>query len=213
MSAAKVQEVSSGPTPGAVMPIEQLPFVAARLSLLRADPHDAHARHHAQDRTFVLVHRWKVLVDQLPMIRSSTMGCLEAVEGKNGITFRIANREKYDTIQTTIREHSEQITRLEIAMRELDSVGCGWLDEMRSQRDSLAGAERQARSVLSSWASAAIQKNFGKSKSAEESLAEDPIYQAKKAGAEARIAKAKAELADLVPRLERIEDILSGVGC
>jgi chromosome segregation ATPase len=201
------------PMPGAVA-IGELPFVTQRLALLLADPHDANARQHAQDRTSQAVFKWKILTDQLPKIRSSTTSCLEAVEGKGGaITLRIANREQYDTTQAAITEHTDQIIALERAIRELDALHCGWLDEMRGQRDSLSAVENQQRAMLTSWATSALQKKVHARMSAEDVLAKDEIYQDKKAKVESQIARAKTALDALIPQIEKIEDILRGVGC
>jgi hypothetical protein len=184
--------------------IMDLQFVRDRLPLLQADRGDRVAMKRASDRTSRAVFRWKVLSDQLPQIKSSTMSCLEAVEGRGGtILFRIADRVQYDTIQATIKEHTEQIAALELAIRELAAMCCGWIDEMRSQRDSLSAVENQQRSMLTSWATSALQKKVHARMSAEDILAKDETYQDKKIKVESQIARAKTALETLIPQIER----------
>jgi hypothetical protein len=67
--------------------------------------------------------------------------------------------------------------------------------------------------MLSSWASSAIQRGANSRKSVEEILANDELYQDKKTKAARQIETSKKALAKLEPKLERIESILSSVGC
>jgi len=204
------------PMPGAVtVTVEELPFFRARVGLLQPQT-DLISRKRAGDRTVEIVRRYAILSENLPMVKSQTMSCLEAIEGKGGaVSLRICNRGKFDAIKQSVREMEEEQSRLEQAVRALqDLIGpADFLDEMLSRRDSLSSVEGQQRAMLSTWASAAIQKSSNKRKSAEEALAGDEIYQSKKTQAEGQIQRAKAALEPLIPQIERIETILSGAGC
>ena len=210
---AATKETHSEPvTP--VVPIEELAFVKARLPVLQPDKGDLVASKRAGDRTTFLVRKWKLLTDELPKIRTQTMGCLEAVEGKGGaVILRVCDRQRYDALQEAIVDRQAQITAIEQAMRELDSLNAGWIDELRSNRDALAGTERKQRAMLTSWATSALQKNSNSSRTAEEILKGDEQYQNRKTKVEAQVARSKATLDDLILRLERIEEILSSCGC
>jgi len=60
-------------------------------------------------------------------------------------------------IETTMCLRQEEETgKLERAIRELDSLRCGFLSEMHDTRSSLAAIEPQQRQLLSGIASAAI---------------------------------------------------------
>lgn len=207
------------PTPGhaaseaAIVPISELPFMRVRLDLLQPQ-RDAVGRQRAQDRTALLVAKWKILNETLPMIRSSTLSTLEAVEGKAGVvSLRICYREKYDAIQKSIKETTEGITELEQAARELDEMHAGFLSEMRNTRSSLLGVENQQRAMLNTWASSAIQRGANSRKSIEDILSGDQLYQGRKAKVEFQISNAKKALDTLSPEIEKIETILASVGC
>ena len=197
------------PTPGPV-PIMELPFVAQRLVVMAPGSSDRHA----SDRSMMPVRKWKLLMEQLPLIRGQTIFCLEAAEGKNGVIgFKICDRARWDGLQQSLADHQEQISGLEVSLRELDALNCGWVDEMRSQRDSLSAVENQQRKMLSTWAQSALNKGYNSKLSVEEILSKDQQYQSKKVMVEGQIARAKTALADLVPKLEKVEDILKSVGC
>ena len=215
--AASVKETTittdAGISPAALIPVEELPFVRARLALLQPQS-DAVSRQRAQDRTVLLVAKWKILNETLPMIRSSTLSTLEAVEGKAGVvSLRICYREKYDAIQKSIKETTGGITELEQASRELDEMHAGFLSEIHNTRSSLLGVENQQRAMLNTWASSAIQRGANTRKSVEDILANDQLYQGTKSKVEFQISNAKKALDKLSPEIEKIESILASVGC
>jgi len=197
-------------TDAALTPLEELPFVRVRLAPQR----DAVGRQRAQDRTALLVAKWKILRENLPMIRASSLSCCEAVEGKAGVvTLRIFDRPKYDAIQASIKETVELITKLDQAARELDAMHAGFLSELHNTRSSLQGVENQQRAMLNTFASAAIQRGTNSRKSVEDILADDQLYQGRKTNVEFQIKTAKAGLEKILADIERIESILSTCGC
>jgi len=196
------------------VPIKDLPWVRARLSLFQAGNRDAVALKRAQDRTSLLVRRWQTLTENLSMIRAQTMTAIEATESKGGaVTLRIFDRPKFDAIKQSIRSQEEQITGLEGAIRELDGMHAGFISEMHDLRSSLGAVEAQQRTMLNSWAATALQKRPNIRLPAEEVLATDQLYLQKKAQVETQIKNAKEGLDVLLPQIEKVEAILEGVGC
>jgi chromosome segregation ATPase len=212
VSIATVRETASEPAKPPLVPIMELPFTRTRLPLLQAGGNAVDAAH-SRDRTCLLVGKWQALSDTLPKIRASTMTTQEAVEVKGAVVLRIADREKYVSLQATIKDHQEQIASIEQAIRELDALNCGWLSEIRSQRDARSSVESQQRKMLSTWATAALNKGYNSKLSVEEILSKDQQYLDRKAKVESQIARAKTTLDALIPQIEKIEAVLSGVGC
>lgn len=195
--------------------IEELPFMQARLRLIdpsiNKSPVDAKR---ASDPTVAPVLKRHILLDSLPMIRSETLRCCEAVEGKGGnVGLKVCDRIKFDNLQKSIKGQLEEIAALENAIRELDGIHAGWLDTLRSTRDSLAATEGQQKQVLAREASIALQRNAGRGKSPEDILAADQLYQAAKVRCETQISQAKRDLEKVAPEISKIESILSSVGC
>lgn len=209
--ATSVKDVSI--SPAAPILLEELPFVRARLGLITPQS-DAVSRQRSQDRTVGLVRKWKVLSENLPMIRSSTLSALEVVEGKAGaVSLQIFDRPKYDAIQSSIRETSEEITKLEQAMRELDGMHAGFLSELHNTRSALSGVENQQHVMLGTWAAAAIRRGANSRNSVEDILATDQIYQSKKSKVDSQISNAKENLAKVLDQIAKIEGVLDAVGC
>jgi hypothetical protein len=193
-----------------------LPFVRGRIHPYQDDIPEVIASQRSHDRTAILVRKYLTLVDNLPMIKSQTLTCCEVAESKGGaVVLRIFDRPKFEAIKQSIHDQEEQITAIEAAMRELDSMHCGWIDEMLATRSSLAHVEPQQRQLLSTFATAALQRGTGlnRRQGPEACLASDQIYQKKKAQVEKQIETAKKGLDDLIPRIEKIESILSSCGC
>jgi hypothetical protein len=120
-----IKETPTGPMPvavPAVVPVSELTFVTLRLPLLQPQS-DLVARKRAQDRTMTVIMKWSILCENLSMMRSQTLSCLEALEGKVGaVTLRIHDRAKFDSLQESIKQTSEQIGSLESAIRELNEL-------------------------------------------------------------------------------------------
>ena len=199
--------------PGAVA-VEELPFMRVRLPLLQPNQKDLIAVKRANDRTVALVRRYAILTENLPMVKSQTMSCFEAVEGKNGaVSLRICNRAKFDAIKQSVADMEEEQSRLEQAIRELDALRCGYLSEMQDARSSLAAIEGQQRQMLSGIAAGALQRGGNRRQDPEAVLQGDQLYQQRKTQAESQIATAKKALDVLIPKIEKIEAILSTCGC
>jgi len=212
---AREPTVAQGePTPGSAGAVEELPFMKARLHLLQPERSDLVAVKRAQDRTVLVVRRYLIIQENLAIARAQTLSCCEAVEGKGGaVSLKICDRSKFDVIKQSIAEMEEETGKLEQAIRELDSIHCGILQEMQATRDSLQGIEPQQRQMLSSVAAGALQRGGNKRQPPEEILAGDQIYLQRKTQVESQIATAKKEMGVLSPEIEQIEDILAGVGC
>lgn len=213
MAASAIREVTiTQESP--ILPIEELPFVAQRLPLLQPGLRDPHDRKRAGDRTVGLVGRWRALSDTLPKIRAATLACCEAVESKAGaVSIRVFDRPKFAAHKAAIGKHEEQIARLGTAILELNSLNCGWLEEMQDTRSSLATVEAQQQQLLSTHAAAALQRGARLRQAPEALLSGDQHYQGQKAMIERQIATAKNGLAKLEPEIAKIESILAGVGC
>jgi chromosome segregation ATPase len=197
-----------------IVPIAELPFVAQRLALLQPGQHSALDRKRVGDRTVLLIARWKILSENLPMIRAATLDCCEAVEAKGGaVTLKVFDRPKFANHKAAIREHEEQIAALEGAIRKLDEMHAGFVGELQDTRSSLSSVEPQQRQLLSGVAATALQRGARLRQTPEVILGQDQIYQAQKAKVEGQIATAKENLAKVEPEIEKIEAILSGVGC
>lgn len=215
--AASVKEATIAPVEPmlSAVAIEELPFMKARLPLLQPDLHGAVERKRAGDRTTFLAGSWKILSDDLPKIRAQTVTCLQATEGKNGaVVLKIADREKFDNLQSSIKNYEEQIGALENAIRELDTIcPVDYLDDLRATADSLRGIEPQQQQLLSTRATVALQRGARLRQSPETILEHDQLYQSQKATIERQIATSKQNLAKVMPKIEKIEAILAGVGC
>jgi chromosome segregation ATPase len=212
--AANVREATIITQENPILPIEELPFMRARLPLIQPGLRDPHDRRHAGDRTVGLVGRWRALSDTLPKIRAATLACCEAVESKTGaVSLRVFDRPKFANHKAAIIEHEEQIARLETAILGLDEMHAGFLYELQDTRSSLAATEAQQQQLLSTHAAAALQRGARLRQSPEAVMEADQLYQNQKATIERQIATAKQNLAKLAPEIEKIEAILSGVGC
>jgi len=198
---------------GEPVAVEELAFMRERLPLLQPGLLRPGDRKRAQDRTVHLAGRWKILSDDLPKIRAQTLTCLEASEGKGGaVVLRIADREKFDSLKESIKTYQEQIATTEDAIRALDEMHAGFLDELHDTRSSLAGAEAQQRQLLSSVATGALLRGSRLRQAPEAVLEQDQIYQAQKGRCEFQIATAKKKLAEVVSEIEKIEAILTAAG-
>ena len=191
--------------------IEGLPFVRARLSLEgRGDPV---SRKRATDPTAGPVREWRVLMDSLPVVRSQTMSCLEAVEGKGGVvSLKVCDRPKFDNIQQTIASTVKRIEALEAAFMKLDEIGADlWLDDLSSRISSLRAVEPHQMQRLGAAAAAAAVKPIYRGLTPEEALKRDEQYQRQKAIAESQISGAKADISRLEPVASRIREILESL--
>ena len=215
--AASVKEatIAPGEHEAAIVPIAELPFMRARLPLCAPGLTGAIDRKRAGDSTVHLAGRWKILSDDLPKIRAQTVTCLQATEGKNGaVVLKIADREKFDNLQSSIKNYEEQIGALENAIRELNAIcPVDYLDELRATADSLRGTEPQQQQLLSTHATVALQRGVRLRQSPEMVLEHDQLYQSQKATIERQIATSKQNLAKVMPKIEKIEAILASVGC
>lgn len=206
--------ITQGEPEAAIVPIAELPFMRARLPLCSPNLTGAIERKRAQDRTVHVAGRWKILSDDLPKIRAQTVTCLQATEGKNGaVVLKIADREKFDNLQSSIKSYEEQIANIEIAIRALDAMHAGFLSEMQDTRSSLATVESQQQQLLSTHAAAALQRGARLRQSPEAILEQDQLYQGQKAMIERQISTSKQNLAKLAPEIEKIEDVLARAGC
>jgi len=187
--------------------------MAARLPLLQPSLKDPISAKRATDRTVGPIRRWRVLTENLPMIRMQTMTTLEATEGKSGaVTLRVCDREKFDALQKTIKDYQEQIAVLEEGIRKLDAIGADlWIDDLQSRLSSLAATKAQQRKVLATWANAAISKPVYRGLTPEEILGKDELYLHHKQLCEAQISKAKAEYDALLPVVEKTEEVLGSL--
>jgi hypothetical protein len=194
--------------------IEDLPFMVDRLPLLRdggrADPV---SRKRATDPTMGPVREWRVLMDSLPVVRSQTMSCLEAVEGKGGtVSLKVCDRPKFDNIQQTIASTVKRIEALEAAFMKLDEIGPGlWLDDLNARLSSAKGIEVQQMERLRAVAAGVTGKPIYRGLGPEEALKRDEQYQRQKAIAESQIASAKAEISRLEPVAAGIREILESL--
>jgi len=84
---------------------------------------------------------------------------------------------------------------------------------MQDTRSSLAAIEPQQRQMLSGVAANALQRGEHRRQEPEAVLKGDQIYQQRKTQAENQIATAKKALDALIPKIEKIEDILNEAGC
>ena len=196
------------------MPIEDLPFMVARLPLLRDEGRvDPVGRKRATDPTMGPVREWGVLVDSLPVVRSQTMGCLEAVEGKGGaVSLKVCDRPKFDSIQQTISSTVDRIAVLETAIKKLDEIGADlWLDDLNARLSSAKGIEAQQMERLRAVAAVVTGKPIYRGLGPEEALKSDEQYQRQKAIAESQIASAKAEISRLEPVAAGIREILESI--
>ena len=191
--------------------IEGLPFVRARLSLEgRGDPV---SRKRATDPTSGPVREWRVLMDSLPMVRSQTVSCLEAVEGKGGVvSLKVCDKPKFDNIQQTIASTVKRIVILEAAITKLDEIGPDlWLDELNARLSSAKGIEVQQMERLRAVAAGVTAKPIYRGLGPEEALKRDEQYQRQKAIAESQISGAKADISRLEPVAARIREILESL--
>ena len=196
------------------MPIETLPFVVARLPLLRDEGRvDPVSRKRATDPTMRPVREWLILVDRLPMVRSQTMECLEATEGKGGaVSLKVCDRPKFDSIQQTISATVDRIAFLETAIKKLDEIGADlWLDDIDARLSSAKGIEAQQMDRLRAVAAGVTGKPMYRGLGPEEALKRDEQYQRQKAIAESQIASAKAEILRLEPVAASIREILEAI--
>ena len=194
--------------------IEGLPFMVDRLPLLRDGGRpDPVSRKRATDPTMGPVREWRVLVDSLPVVRSQTMGCLEAAEGKGGaVSLKVCDRPKFDNIQQTISSTVDRIEVLETAIKKLDEIGPGlWLDDLNARLSSAKGIEAQQMERLRVVAATATAKPVYRGLGPEEALKRDEQYQRQKAIAENQIASAKAEISKLEPVAAGIREILESI--
>jgi hypothetical protein len=88
------------------------------------------------------------------------------------------------------------------------------LDELQATRSSLAGVEGQQRQLLNTFATSALQRGGANRRQGPEAiLAADQLYQQKKTQVESQIVTAKKGLDELMPKIEKIEEILSSCRC
>jgi hypothetical protein len=214
--AANVKEAvaSQGETtPGAVA-ITELPFFRARADLLQPGQHSATERKRSQDRTVLVVSKWVILNENLPMMRSQTLSCCEVSEGKGGaVVLKIHDKAKFAAVRESIASTEQEIAVTENAIRALDEMHAGFLSELHDTRTILQGVEGQQRQLLSNTAAAALQRGARLRLPPEAILEQDEIYQTQKTKCESQIATAKRNLAKFEDEITRIEAILDGVGC
>jgi len=193
--------------------LEELPFVQLRRSLFESN--DLVAIKRQQDRTTKLILRVDILQETIPKIRSSTLSCCEAVEGKNGaVAIRIFDEQKWANLQESLKTFNTDLVACEAAIRELDSFAAtDYLEALLDTRSNLSGTERTLQNMLSAEAQAAIARGRQRGQFVDDALATDQIYCRKKKLAEDQTARAKKALASVNERIKRIDNILSSVGC
>lgn len=215
MASSLSKSIVESPTVVEEIPITDLPFMKLRLPLLRDNLTDLTDRARARDRTVHLVAKWQILRESLPQIRSQSLSCCEAVEGKGGaVTLRIFDRPKYDNIQESIKQLGDELAACETAIRELNSFAAvDYWDAMDGTRTGLGGTERATKAGLAGHAQQAIARGLRLGKNAEQSLETDQIYQKKKALVDGHVSRAKANLAKLKEKMDRVDAILRSVDC
>lgn len=193
--------------------LEELPFVQLRRSLFESN--DLVAIKRQQDRTTKLILRVDILQETIPKIRSSTLSCCEAVEGKNGaVAIRIFDEQKWANLQESLKTFNTDLVACEAAIRELDSFAAtDYLEALLDTRSNLSGTERTLQNMLSAEAQAAIARGRQRGQFVDDALATDQIYCRKKKLTEDQTARAKKALASVNERIKRIDNILSSVGC
>ena len=101
-------------------PVDELEFFNIRLPLL-SNASSPIARKRCQDRTTEVIRRLVHLREETKQARAETVTTLEATESKDGVVvLRIPDRVTWDRLQDTIKTNSEQMARIEDAIRELD---------------------------------------------------------------------------------------------
>jgi len=199
--------------------ITELPFVVARIPLLNVGTStNMLDKKHSQDRTMQPVKRFVDAVTALRIARSETLSCLEAKKGTRSdvVTLSICEPERFQALQDQIEATAAEIVRLEGAITRMDaiittnSIGDGWIDELKHRLSSAHGSIIQQQGNISSWAGWFATKH---KRAPPEEAMKDPDFLKKRVEAEAIIAADKAYLDRVKPLVSEIENILLQVGC
>lgn len=112
--------------------INDLGFVRIRLDALGKESRSSSDSRKKSDRATELVDRWRAISRQLAEARTRTLRCCEAraIDDGNSAALVIADKAAFDTCQEDIQRCTDQLTRLEGAIRELDSMGAGWYSDL-----------------------------------------------------------------------------------
>lgn len=124
--------------------IKDLGFVQIRLDALGKASRSSSDSRKKSDRTTELVGRWRAISSQLIEARTRTLGCCEAraTDDGNCATLVITEKAAFDTCQKDIQRCTDQLTRLEGAIRELDSMGAGWYSDLEGEGSDSEMRER-----------------------------------------------------------------------
>lgn len=197
-----------------ILPVEELGFYRTRVHLLNAPRGAPVNQSHLQDRTVLLVSKFLTLKGELAVARKETMSCLEAIEGKNGaVTLKVLERETFNGLQDLIKDHMQQITAVEGAIRRLDSLGYGWYGCLSDEAAGLSHLEEEINARMSKTATWVLKMEGRSGLSPQDILSNNPEYSARKAEADKDLAAGKARLAKVKPALAEFDRILSSCGC
>jgi hypothetical protein len=208
-----VQEVHIKPTikSKAEIPIEDLPFVQARLPFIEGKVRQGDEMK-TRDRTTAIIKKWHTRQAELAFTRLETLKCCEARPAGKGdaATLFVVNKARFDSYQQSIIEHFKELGRLETTIRSLDTLNAGFLFEMENAISGARSSRVQAEKMNANWLGTAIARSPGKRieeiqaipdvKKREEMLARTKIYEQK-------------TIAELEPKQKQIEDVLASVGC
>ena len=168
----------------------------------------------SNDRTVALVRKWQQTSESLRAARAETLTCLEAVPGKGGkVELSLVDAGRFCTLQASIESHTEELERLEKAIRDLDAIDVPMFTEINDQVGILGRSEHVERQQIANMSAGYLQRHANSGKTPDEILAADPEFQRLKGLCEKRIEQSKAKLAELKPKRDRLKGVLESVGC
>ena len=218
MSEVKTLPTTAEPIPSALQAepilfdVQALGFFKTRQHLLNAPRGQPVNQSHMQDRTTALVDRYVTLTSERKVARAETMNCLEATEGKNGtVVLKVLDRPVFNGLQDLIKNHVQEIMKVESAIRRLDSLGYGWYQDMSEQVSALTHLEEEINARMSQTATWVLRMEGRSGLSPQDILSNNPEY-APKTEADKELKAGKARLAELKPKLVEFDSILESAG-